>query len=174
MVNHLCSPCRRSHYTQRRKCIMAAFRTWVNSGVACKPRRGGGGVSVPCVSRSNRSNRTQASYNAAENGGYGEGAKFGTIALSPILSQISPLLERHFKNFRNSGFPRIRVNRLSPRVSKYRSQNLAYPDVSIPPPEIWKYGKPEFWLSSQQAVGAWTSRTLIFQPNGIESNNGRV
>jgi len=41
-----------------------------------------GGLKVPRSNRRNRrnrSNRTQASYNAAENGVYGEGAKFGTF-----------------------------------------------------------------------------------------------
>ena len=57
-----------------------------------------GGLKVP---RSNRSNRTQASYNAAENGGYGEGAKFGTFtesriaaAYQEIIAQSSRLVQR--------------------------------------------------------------------------------
>ena len=45
----------------------------------------------------------------------------------------------HFPVFRDSGD--IDSCELS---GKYRSQNLAYPSASIPPPEIWKDGKPEF------------------------------
>jgi len=47
--------------------------------ISMRRRIASGGLKVPRSNRSNRSNRTQASYNAAENGVYGEGAKFGTF-----------------------------------------------------------------------------------------------
>ena len=60
------------------------------------------GLKVPRSNRINSSNRTQASYNAAENGGYGEGAKFGTFtesriaaaAYQEIIAQSSRLVQR--------------------------------------------------------------------------------
>jgi len=71
------------------------------------------------------------------------GAKFGTLALSPILGPTAPLLERHFKD---SGIPVFHdsenVNSCELR-GKDHSQKLVYPNISVPPPEIWKGGKPE-------------------------------
>jgi hypothetical protein len=53
----------------------------------------------------------------------------------------APLFERHFHFQVFCESESINSCELS---GKERSQNLAYPNVSIPPPEIWKYGKPEF------------------------------
>jgi len=75
---------------------------------------------------------------------FGQGAKFGTFALSPILGPIAPVLGRPFKNFRFPVFREPESINSCELSGKYRSQNLAYPDVSIPPPEVWKGGKPEF------------------------------